>query len=233
MPPTNCEHANITYSEISYLVRAYNAAKCRVIEKGFIAEIEWQERTMFESVTESSFLCEAAWVVLSSGMRESIVRKLFGPITQAFCRWESAARITNEAQSCIDSALTIFRHPRKIAAIASIASRVNEIGFAQLKSEICLGGVPRLREFPFMGPATSFHLAKNLGMDVVKPDRHLVRIANAAGYGSPERLCRDLSEAVGDRIGVVDLVLWRFATFEPEYVQRFSGSMNYGHTVSV
>jgi hypothetical protein len=127
-----------------------------------------------------------------------------------------------EADSCISTALKVFNHKKKISAIATIASRVDAQGFEQIKSEIALHGVSRLREFPFMGPATSFHLAKNLGMDVVKPDRHLLRITRAVGFPSPESLCREISNVVGDRIGVVDLVLWRFATLSPDYAAVFA-----------
>ena len=37
-------------------------------------------------------------------------------------------------------------------------------------------GVNYLTTFDQIGPVTAFHLAKNLGLDVVKPDRPLVRM---------------------------------------------------------
>src|SRR5204862_28581 len=42
-----------------------------------------------------------------------------------------------------------------------------------------------LTRCPYIGPVTCWHLAKNVGMDVVKPDRHLVRMAQASGARDP------------------------------------------------
>jgi thermostable 8-oxoguanine DNA glycosylase len=72
-----------------------------------------------------------------------------------------------------------------------------------------------------MGPTTACHLAKNLGVVLVKPDRHLTRIAVKTGYKSAERMCRTIAEVVGDSLSVIDIVIWRYATiagsFEIEY----------------
>ena len=74
-----------------------------------------------------------------------------------------------------------------------------------------------LSEFPYIGPVTVYHLAKNLGFPVAKPDRHLVRIANVVGRASPAELCDELSLATGDPVQLVDLVLWRYASSTPGY----------------
>ena len=62
-----------------------------------------------------------------------------------------------------------------------------------------------------LGPITSHHLAKNLGLQAAKSDRHLQRIADALGFGGVTETCQVLSEYSGDPISVVDIVLWRFA----------------------
>jgi hypothetical protein len=66
------------------------------------------------------------------------------------------------------------------------------------------------------------HLAKNLGLPVAKPDRHLVRIAGAAGYPNVDALCKDISEITQHPPSVVDVVLWRFATIQPSYLDSFT-----------
>jgi hypothetical protein len=67
-----------------------------------------------------------------------------------------------------------------------------------------------LETLPFIGSITKFHLAKNLGLEVAKPDRHLVRLADRFGYKDVQTMCRDIFEFCGDKIAVADLVLWRF-----------------------
>lgn len=74
-----------------------------------------------------------------------------------------------------------------------------------------------LQTFDFIGPVTSFHLAKNLGLEVVKLDCHLVRMASVARCSCPEELCRITAEITGDKLSVVDLVLWRYATLDPSW----------------
>ena len=68
-----------------------------------------------------------------------------------------------------------------------------------------------------MGPVTSCHLAKNLGMEIVKPDRHLTRLAEKAGYDTVEQMCRTIADIVGDTLSVIDVVFWRYATIADAY----------------
>jgi hypothetical protein len=79
--------------------------------------------------------------------------------------------------------------------------------------------VRELRKLPFIGPVTRYHLAKNLGIDVVKPDRHLTRLATTLGFRSAENMCTVIGRAVGEPAAVVDIVLWRYCS-----LSRISGS---------
>jgi hypothetical protein len=116
-----------------------------------------------------------------------------------------------------------FGHAGKINAIAQLAERLRRDGINEIKRRIDAEGIKYLQTFAFLGPATSLHLAKNLGYDVVKPDRHLKRVAAALGVENPAELCRIISSVVGDRLAVVDLVIWRYATLNPHYVDHFLG----------
>ncbi len=207
---------------LTSLIEGYLEALTVVVESGFAHEVDWQESRRLENVTEPMFLRETAWVILSSGMRERIIRDRFPAISLAFFDWGSAQAIDQARDQCTEAALRVFRHPAKINAIASVATIVAHSTFAAIHSELAERGVAALEELPFVGPVTKFHLAKNLGLDVAKPDRHLVRLAHAAGASSPERLCRLISEATGDRVATVDLVFWRYATLDGAYTTLFS-----------
>lgn len=203
------------------LAKVYLLAKEFVLQQGFDSEIDWQEDVSFAGVTESDFLREAAWVILCSGFRESILRKRFDQISKAFLHWESGRVIAGRSSSCRAHALSIFRSECKIAAILTVAERVATNGFAAIKARIEADGVNFLMELPFIGETTAFHLAKNLGLQVVKPDRHLVRAAKAMGYSSPDHLCRAIGSIIDEKIAVVDLVIWRYATLNPHYEAWF------------
>jgi hypothetical protein len=203
------------------LIRSYLVAKETVINKGFGEEIDWQDKVALHSISDEVFLSECAWVILSSGMRETVIRKKFGPISNAFFEWKSVERIVASSDLCRAAALVHFNHRSKIDAIITMAENLHHYGLGQMINGIKDHGADYLCQFPFFGPATSVHLAKNIGLPVAKPDRHLKRLAHKAGYASPQCLCRDISDLVGDKLSVVDLVLWRYATLHKNYLDIF------------
>lgn len=204
------------------LACAYMTAKETVIDCGYAHEIDWQDNLSFCSLTEHEFLREAAWVILSSGMSEVVIRRKFADLSFAFYDWESAQRIVERKDICRSSALVHFNSPRKIDSIIQIALHLFDRGFDNVRQGVWDYGVDYITQFPFMGPATSYHFAKNIGLPVAKPDRHLSRIANIVGYSSPQSMCRDIAQLIGDKISVVDVVMWRYATLDKDYLQLFS-----------
>ena len=118
--------------------------------------------------------------------------------------------------------MKVFANTRKIDAILGFVDQLHNLGFQVLKNNIVKKGIEYIQHFPFMGPATSYHFAKNIGLDVVKPDRHLVRIASKAGYICPDQFCDTISKIVGDKKAVVDVVMWRFAALESNYLEYFT-----------
>jgi hypothetical protein len=201
------------------LAGAYLLAKEEVILAGFAAEIDWQESRCIATVSETEFLREAAWVVLSVGMRETVIRKIFTPFSIAFQSWESAEAISLNRSECCRAALEVFRHRPKVEAIAHICEEVARRGFEATKSSLISDEGVFLRSLPYMGAASFRHLAKNLGLPFAKPDRHLNRIAAVFRYDSSEALCTRLSRFLEEPVQVIDVVLWRFATLRPQYLQ--------------
>ena len=199
------------------LASLYMSAKERVIEAGFANEIDWQEEASLDDLDERTFLRESAWVVLATGFREAVLRRRFAEVSQAFLCWSSAGSIVAQREACRADALAAFANERKIDAIIGIAERVASVGIDIVRRKIADQGTEFLQEFPYLGPVTSCHLAKNLGIVMVKPDRHLTRMASKMGYQSADRMCRMISDVVGDSLSVIDIVLWRYATIHDSY----------------
>lgn len=171
---------------------SFQALLQKVLDAGYREEITWQERlSICDNATE--FFAQYMWVVLSSGMKNQIARLIEGRILRA---WHEG-RTTAQA----------FNHKGKVKAIDYV--RANQFGYfvEWSRSEDQL---EYLEKLPFIGQITKYHLAKNLGLDVVKPDRHLVRIAGNLKT-TPLALCQSLSRESGYRIGTVDLIIWRAA----------------------
>jgi len=191
------------------LIEFYRRAKEHV-QSAFGAELLWQATRDLRQMTESELLRESAWVILCSGFREAIVRRSFSYLSICFCEWESAEAICHNADICRETAMSCFNNVRKIDAIINTASYVHRIGFDAFRQQIIQNPVATLRCLPYIGDITGYHLAKNLGADVAKPDRHLTRWAASCGFDNVQVLCSILAEATGDPVRVVDLVIWRF-----------------------
>jgi hypothetical protein len=163
-------------------------------------ELEWQRTRDTLNFSESDLLREAAWVILCAGFSENAVRRCFSFLSLCFCDWESAREICQNSSLCKATAWTKFRNEKKIDAILEAAFR----------RSVVREPIQTLRTLPYVGDITSYHLAKNLGFHVAKPDRHLVRLAHHLEFDSAQELCMKVASATGDPISVVDLVFWRF-----------------------
>jgi hypothetical protein len=188
---------------------AYRRAK-EFVQAHFNHEIIWQSTVRISEITESDFLREAAWVIFCSGFRERTLRIYFSYLSLSFCDWESAAVIAEHAEACRTAALAGFNNGRKVNAVIEIARRVVRDGFPTLKNNILNQPIEVLQTLPHIGPVTVYHLAKNLGLPVAKPDRHLQRLAAALSYADAHLLCKDISDITGDPPHVVDLIFWRY-----------------------
>ena len=194
----------------THVLDFYHRARAAVAASSFRNEIIWQANRELEEISETGFLKEAAWVVLNSGFRESVARKKFNHLSLSFGDWESAGFIVDNRELCMSCALDGFGHRGKVRAIADIADQVARSGFDLLKQDIFDDPISTLRRLPYVGPVTVWHLAKNIGCDVAKPDRHLVRVASEFGFDCVHTFCGEISEATGERVGVVDIVIWRY-----------------------
>jgi hypothetical protein len=191
------------------LVHAYLRAKRSVIEYGYAHEVAWQSAAAAEPLTPERFLQEAAWVVLSTGMSEAVVRRLY-PKLAARLRGFNPEWVATNAAAAREKALAIFGHEGKIDSVLHIAATAHALGSEGLRR--CMRDPESfLLGLPYIGPITWRHLAKNLGMPTAKADRHLSRFAKAVGRLSPDDLCTEISTWVGDPVPVVDIILWRWS----------------------
>ena len=203
------------------VAQAYLQAKIAVLKDGYFDEIEWQNERRILDLSEPELLSEAAWVILSAGISELVVRSKFVEISDAFLNWTSASEIANQSAICHRKALRVFNHERKIGGIVAFVKAVAIARFETVKARLSSEGLQYMELLPGLGPVTRIHLAKNLGIDVAKPDRHLCRIAAACGYPDPRVLCEEIAFLTDDRVSVIDSVLWRYATLYRDYEEHF------------
>jgi hypothetical protein len=139
--------------------------------------------------TADNFLCEYIWVVLNSGMKEQIALKIFKRFIDSW--------------NC-----SVIRHSGKRQAVEQAISKHKE-WFTQLQQTD--DKIDYLETLPWIGPTTKYHLARNIGIDTVKPDRHMLRLAEKFGYsGNPLEMCKTIQKDCGAKLGTIDVIMWRY-----------------------
>lgn len=162
-----------------------------VRKAGYTAAINWSENIK-PPANAKEFASEAIYVILNSGFSNRIAVPIFKKCMLALDAGESVK--------------TVFGHPGKSKAIDDIWRRRNYL-FSQFKKADNL--IEFCATLPWAGgPIVRFHLAKNLGADLAKPDVHLNRLADAEGV-SAQALCERLAAETGYRAATIDLILWR------------------------
>lgn len=157
----------------------------------FPEQIEWARNVRFEDMTPDRFFSEYVWTVLCSGFKVSIAEKMIRKIfSDGFHPEVVKHRLKRKA---IEQGFREFPH-----------------WFVRLKELPNERRIEYLDSLPHIGPITRYHLARNIGLDFAKPDVHLVRLAKRFGFIDVETMCRLIHERTKERIGVVDLVLWRY-----------------------
>lgn len=153
-------------------------------------DIAWAERCAAPD-TAYRFALEAIFVICNSGMKNTVALRIFNDVTTAL--------------SMGGRAEDAFGHPGKAAAIQHIYDNRHQLHAAYLAAD---DKVTFCETLPWIGPITKFHLAKNFGAPVAKPDVHLQRLADREGC-TPQALCERLSSEVGLGVNAIDTVLWR------------------------
>lgn len=173
-------------------IKEFTKLHNKLMELGYEKEIQWQEN--LKICEDSAEFCqEYIWVVINSGMKNQIARIIMDRI--------------NKAMEYGKDISAVFGHKGKVSAIKDMLNNYEKIFEQFIKAEDKL---EFLESLSWIGKITKFHLIKNLGYDYVKPDRHLIRIANKYNI-TPDELCNKLSKKAGLRKATVDIILWRSA----------------------
>lgn len=202
----------------SELVTAYVVAKREVVNAGYIDEIAWQRHVRLSDVNPTSFTREAAWVILSAGMRAAVIQRRFPQLAAVLHQWDPHAIV--EDQQAVQKAFELFAHASKINAIRSAAATAATLGTHGLVAALRADPRGFLTTLPYIGPVTWAHLAKNLGVPTAKADRHLERLTRACRRSSALDLCGEIGSWLEEPTAVVDVVLWRYATLHANRCAR-------------
>lgn len=161
-------------------------------------------------ITDKFFLSELAWCIYNSGMKESVVRKKWPDIEVVF-HFFDADDIVFFEKEILEMIRPIFNHQRKARAVVMAAKKLQQE--RPIKNKLANmtenEALSYFESFPYIGKVTRYHLARNVGYDVVKPDRHLVRLGEMFNT-NPFDLVEEISTLTGSKKGFIDYVFWQW-----------------------
>ena len=163
----------------------------KAVRRAGYAEAIERSETVGLPATADAFASEAIYVAINAGFSNKVAVPIFERCMTALKNGRSSK--------------TVFGHPGKTDAIDDIWTR-RKVLFRKLKKADDL--IEFCATLPWTGPITKYHLAKNIGADVAKPDVHLNRLAAPEGITAQE-LCERLARETGYRAATVDMILWR------------------------
>lgn len=171
-------------------LRRFRRLEQAVREAGYAEDSLWAEQLRPPTSAEQ-FAIAAVYVIVNSGMKYAVARGVFDRCFEALHRRGHVSRVHG--------------HRGKARAINWIWSNRNELFVAYLAAD---DKVAFCESLPWVGPTTKYHLAKDLGIDVAKPDVHLARLARR-DRTTVTRMCARLARQTGYRLATVDTILWR------------------------
>lgn len=154
------------------------------------SDIAWAE-ALVPPTDADDFALEIIFVICNSGMKNTVARTIY--------------QLVKENLLLGRPALGTFGHKGKCAAMDHIWSNRERLLAEYMAAPDKLAYAASL---PWIGDITKYHVVKNFGADVVKPDVHLARLAKHH-QTTPHRLCVAISRETGFRIATVDTILWR------------------------
>lgn len=175
-------------------------------------DIAWSEKERAIPDDPRDFAREVIYVIANSGMKYAVAQGIF--------KRSMAALVAGTP------VIEVFRHKGKAAAMETIWRDRERLREEYIAAEDKLAYAETL---PWIGGITAYHVVKNFGMDVAKPDVHIQRLADHASC-TPHELCDRLAKALDVKVATVDTILWRACSVG--YLNSVAGTLHLPEGVS-
>lgn len=169
-----------------------------IIKQGYADEVEYVDNIKpIDAQTPENFYLEYVWVVLNAGMKEQVARKIYNNYCDKF-----DIKYINHPTKKIAISEMFLVYPDKFKLLSESSNKIKY-----------------LESLSWIGPITKHHLARNIGIDTVKPDRHLVKLSEIFGFNNPLEMCECVNKDNGEKVGIIDVILWRYCNLNIHYEQ--------------
>lgn len=166
----------------------------------------WQSERP-EAKTDRDLLQEYGWVVACCGMTAKAVLPRWERLSAVLGDWDPVRAATTP----LGDVLAVLNNRRKIQAIMDFAmdlannpGQMEQLGRRPLKEALAW-----MSTLPWVGGNNRHQLARNLGWDTIAKSGPVHRFA-AMLQLTAEDLCEEVANETGERLRVVDLLLWQW-----------------------
>jgi DNA-3-methyladenine glycosylase I len=219
------------------------------IGDNFIKEIDLRRVAEFDKNKPDSFFYEKLVATIHvSGYKVSILRNRWDDIKKAFSNYDLAAvsRFTNDDLARMMKNPKLIKNKRKLKAcienakiMAAISIENGSFGnyLEKYKNNLDdLAGI-LINKFHFLGRVLVFNYLKEVGIDAIKPDVHVVRVMYRLGLIDSEDeslenidkvivVAKEMAGVVGEKLNVVDAVFWMYGGSGDNHVKTAICSKN-------
>ena len=202
------ESCYIEHTRPESLMAAFRRAESYVKEH-YPQDLEWSLSSIekhIDEITEDDFFAEYAFAVYVSGFRASVVQKHWPSIRDAYSRF-TVNFVVAHPEKVYAEAMKIIANERKVRSIIKGAQLIAEKGWPTIREEV-KWNIDALKQLPYIGDVLKYQVARNLGFDVIKPDVHLIRMAEHYQL-DPFKMCEKIKEETGLPLHVIDTIIWR------------------------
>jgi hypothetical protein len=193
------------------LLELFTKAENFVQEK-FPEDIEWSRKALLlttSSITKQHFYAEYCFGVWVAGFKYSIVKAKWEDFTQAYFNFRPEVIVEEENAYWVkEECKKLIANIRKIDATIKCAKIINDIEDWQSWLDEVRKNIDKLKELPYVGDITKYQLARNIGVDCIKPDVHLLRLAKYYKMNVFD-VCQKIADETGSTLHRVDTVIWR------------------------
>lgn len=186
-------------------------------------------------------------IIFYSGFKASTVGKYLDTIHSYFSDYKDVMTYTPEKLEQIKNDPKMIKNKAKIAACFKNAGRIDEIvrkygsvqsyinSFEPNLNDDCLFKLKKSLEknFSFLGGVTSYHFMTDIGLNVLKPDRVIIRIFNRLGLIENEhdlfgavKIGRAFSSATNLPIRYIDIVFVMYGQLNQERLECICSEKN-------
>ncbi len=165
----------------------------------------WADQAISRPTTVDQLAGEIIWIILCAGRKAQAARTIEKKVWHAIKTGKPV--------------VSVFGYQKKAQAIER-AWHEREQDFMDLMAipeEDVNATLAWCESLPFVGSTTKYQLGKNLGLQVCKPDIWLSRLAgipdsarcaSEAKFETCQALCRHIADLTGDKVPVIDSLLW-------------------------